>query len=91
MFADDIELFYADGDLVTPEGGTAFWGFFAVRDVEAFDAPVMGDYQLQYPAARSLSKGSLLDIGGVQYRVAEQPKRIGDGGDMVVGLFEERA
>ncbi|MDD3674990.1 hypothetical protein [Thauera propionica] len=90
MFGEDVELFYADGELVTPEAGEPFRGFLTIRDAKVFDAPLVGDCQLQFPATRSLSKSQLINVDGVQYRVAEQPMRIGVGNDLVVGLFRER-
>lgn len=77
--------------VVTPAAGTAFNGIFSVSDRDAFDAAQVGDYTLRYPvAAATLQAGDRLTISGQAYRVADHPRRIGDGREAVVALMDDR-
>lgn len=75
---------------VTPAIGEPFAAEFDETDRTAFDTVQVGDFTLRYlSAAGTLAKGDLLDIGGVSYRVADLPRRIGRH-EMLVGLMQER-
>lgn len=90
-FADDLEMFYAEGAVVSTGSGADFRAFLSVADVTAFDGPQVGDYLLQYPASHALSLNQSITVNGQGYRLAEHPRRIGDGLECVVGLMRESA
>lgn len=76
---------------VLTDGGGEFYALFKVADANAFDAAQVGDYVLRYPAGSApLQTGDRLTIAGQAYRVAEHPRRMGDGGEYVVALMEDR-
>jgi hypothetical protein len=89
-YDSDLDLFYADAELVTRAGGS-FKGFLSATDITAFESPQVGDYTLQYPSSVTLARSELVSINGTPYRVAEHPRRIGDGRELMVGLSLERA
>lgn len=89
--APHLDAIYATlGEPVTPAAGAAFNGLFEVADVDPFSAPaIAGDYVLRYQlASATLVPGDLLTLRGVQYRVADDPQRIGDGREATVRLRE---
>ncbi len=76
-----------DNAVVTPVDGAPFTAMFDQADTTAFDVAMVGDYTLRYlAAAAALSKGTVINIQGQQYRVAEHPRRVGDGSEFIVGL-----
>lgn len=82
---------YAElGEPVTPAAGAAFFGVFKASDVDPLGPPsIAGDYELRYPLdAAALSVGDVLTLRGRQYRVADDPARIGDGLEAAVRLRE---
>lgn len=92
MFTADelLEMYATIGEPVTPAAGVAFHGLFDAADLDPLSPPsVVGDYQLRYPlAAATLAPGDLLTLRGAQYRVSDDPYRIGDGREAVVRLRE---
>lgn len=83
----DAAVYATLGEPVTPASGVAFNGILRVSDIGVFDAPRVGDYTLRFPAAAAeLRRGDLLSIRGQPYRIAEQPRRIGDGRECEVEL-----
>lgn len=88
----DAAIYATLGEPVTSAAGAAFAGIFSVADVDAFDTAQVGDYTLRYPAAAAdLTRGDVLTIRGTAWRVAEHPRRIGDGRECSVGLMQETA
>lgn len=86
-----LDAIYATlGEPVTPAAGAAFNAVFSMADVDPLGPPsIAGDYQLRYAlASASLQVGDLLTLRGQQYRVADDPYRIGDGREAVVRLRE---
>lgn len=86
-----IATIYATlGEPVTPAAGAPFLALFSVSDVEAFDGMAQaGDYQIRYPRnAAALTVGDVLEIRGRQYRVSDDPARLGDGREMTARLRE---
>ena len=76
-----------DNAVVAPVNGAPFTAMFDQADKTVFDVAMVGDYTLRYLAAAAvLSKGVVINVQGQQYRVAEQPHRIGDGSEFIVGL-----
>jgi hypothetical protein len=89
--ADELlEMYATIGEPVTPAAGVAFHGLFDAADLDPLSPPsVVGDYQLRYPlASATLAPGDLLTLRGQQYRVSDDPYRIGDGREAVVRLRE---
>lgn len=88
-----LEMYAALGEPVTPAAGAAFHGLFGAADLDPLSPPsIVGDYELRYPlASATLSPGDLLALRGQQYRVADDPYRIGDGREAVVRLREVTA
>lgn len=91
--ADLLHSYATLGEPVTPAAGAAFHGLFDAADLDPLSPPsIVGDYQLRYPlAAATLAPGDLLTLRGQQYRVADDPYRIGDGREAVVRLREVAA
>lgn len=81
------------GEPVTPAAGDPFLALFSAADVDAFDGMAQaGDYQLRYPLdAAALTVGDVLTIRGRQYRVSDDPARLGDGREVAVRLREVAA
>ncbi|HEX7720223.1 MAG TPA: hypothetical protein VF389_10485 [Woeseiaceae bacterium] len=80
------------GETVTPSVGPAFNGLFQVADVDPLaGVPAIAvDYVLRYQlSTATLEPGDLLTIRGVNYRVADDPYRIGDGREASVSLRED--
>lgn len=82
------QMYAALGEPVAPVAGAAFSGILSIADVDPISGPsIVGDYELRYPlASATLNPGDVLTIGGRQYRVADDPYRIGDGLEAVVRL-----
>lgn len=81
-------LYAALGDTVTPVVGEPFLGMLGAADVDVFDGTAqVGDYQLRYMVAEAtLTVGSVLTVGSLQYRVVTDPQRLLDGREVVVRL-----
>ena len=79
--------------VVTPATGGEFLAIFRLADTDPLSPPsIVGDYQLRYPlAAATLAPGDVLTLRGAQYRVSDDPYRIGDGREAVVRLREVTA
>ncbi|ENO76589.1 hypothetical protein B447_17636 [Thauera sp. 27] len=85
---------YADlGEPVTPAAGAVFYALFRLSDVDPLGVPsVAGDCELRYLLeSAALEVGDVLTLRGQQYRVADDPYRIGDGREAVVRLREVAA
>ena len=91
--ADLLHSYATLGEPVTPAAGAAFNGVFSMADVDPLSPPsIAADYELRYPlAAATLAPGDLLTLRSQQYRVADDPYRIGDGREAVVRLREVTA
>lgn len=92
--APHLATIYATlGEPVTPAAGAVFRALFSVADVDVFDgSSVGGDYQLRYPTdAALLVPGDVVSVRGLQYRVVEDPQRLGDGREVAVRLREVAA
>ena len=86
----DLDAIYATlGEPVIPVAGAVFNGVFRVSDLDPLGGPpsIVGDYTLRYPLSdATLAPGDVLTIRGVQYRVADDPYRVGDGREAAVQL-----
>lgn len=76
--------------VVTPATGGEFVAILRLADTDPLSPPsIVGDYELRYALASvALAPGDILSIRGQQYRVADDPYRIGDGREAVVRLRE---
>lgn len=81
------------GEPVTPDVGDPFLALFSVADVDVFGgAAQVGDYELRYMLdAATLEIDDELTIRGVQYRVSDDPARLGNGLELTARLREETA
>lgn len=76
--------------IVTPATGGEFVAILRLADTDPLSPPsIVGDYELRYALASvALAPGDILSIRGQQYRVADDPYRIGDGREAVARLRE---
>jgi len=76
--------------VVTPATGGEFIAILRLADTDPLSPPsIVGDYELRYALASvALAPGDILSIRGQQYRVADDPYRIGDGREAVARLRE---
>lgn len=88
--ADDLALFYADGDPVFRADGSQFRAYFNVTDAQAFEGVKVGEYALQHPTAVGLARGETLTLPtqGLTLRVADV-NRIGDGLESLAELVSQ--
>ena len=85
----DAAVYATLGEPVTPAAGAAFSGILAIADAGVFDAVQAGEIELRYSAAAAtLQRGDVLQVRGQSYRVAEPPRRVGDGREWVATLTE---
>lgn len=91
--APHLDAIYATlGEPVTPAAGVAFHGILSIADAGVFDAVQAGEIELRYPeSAATLQCGDVVQTRGRSYRVAEPPRRIGDGRECVAKLTEVAA
>lgn len=82
------KLYNRLGDDVTPLVGTTFKGLPSHEGAAAFELASVPRTTLRYIAADAadLVEGSVVTVGGVQWRCAEDPEPIGDGLEVTVPL-----
>lgn len=88
-FAPHLAAMYgAIGEPVTA-GDTTLPGVLGMADQGIFDAAQAGEIELRYSLAdASLQRGDVVLVRGIAYRIAEPPRRIGDGREAVATLVQ---
>lgn len=82
----DAAVYDMVGEPVTA-GGATFAGVVGIADQGIFDAAQAGEIELRYSLAdASLQRGDVVLVRGIAYRIAEPPRRIGDGREALATL-----